>query len=330
MECTGARWWNEYLPRLVTEVIEKTGIAGIYVDYFQWSAPCYALHHDHAPGGGSFYVQGKVNLIKSIRKQIAALPDGPGYLAVSSEAVGGIPFSEECHVMFDDPLRGLADSKGVVSIPLFRMVCDNIKMSMITGVPGDFARGTGFACWEVTNRVLTYGQVLGFGSSLAEFFPALSSRDFAEYYEYMGRVASFLRDQYFFKYHNGTLMRMPEVTVNDADDLTKIVCMSEKATEPQPRALPYYTGAVNAGMFRAPNGDYAVAVANPWIGDPKRTLEVTVAIDRTRYRDFPDKARCVFHPNERQSVLVAVPSGNTIVLTARLEPGQIAYWEWVK
>lgn len=66
--CPASAQWQEYFTGYCRSFVER-GVTGLYIDELGTAAakPCYATDHDHAPGPGTHWVQGRREMLRQIR-----------------------------------------------------------------------------------------------------------------------------------------------------------------------------------------------------------------------------------------------------------------------
>lgn len=73
--CPGTPQWRDKVAELTERLLHECGVDGVYVDQIGAAAPerCFDPSHGHAPGGGSFWVDGYRRLLSDLRER---LPEG--------------------------------------------------------------------------------------------------------------------------------------------------------------------------------------------------------------------------------------------------------------
>ena len=180
--CSGDAWWQGFMPGDVADVAEFTDMEGVYLDVFL-TGPCFATDHDHRPGGGAWMNTGRMDQLAALKSQLAGVDPAPEDFVVSMEFVVG-RFSEQVHLMHHDPsdnLLGLlrpgtpgnAPIANAVTVPFFRVVYDNVKLSRITT---DIPDVTGRRAWTLANNVFPFGQIPDVTRPAPELIPLFSQR----------------------------------------------------------------------------------------------------------------------------------------------------------
>ncbi|MCC5929195.1 MAG: hypothetical protein JJU28_08115 [Cyclobacteriaceae bacterium] len=82
--CVTTPFWKDTYSSLAARAVNEYGLGGIYMDQTCLSRLCYSTDHDHAPGGGNYWVQNSAQLIQQIRSSV---PDKREVL-LSGEGVG--------------------------------------------------------------------------------------------------------------------------------------------------------------------------------------------------------------------------------------------------
>lgn len=67
--CMGTSFWRDTYAGLAASVYNDLGVSGIYMDQACSSLVCYDTHHEHAPGGGTYWMKGFRSLEENIRKR---------------------------------------------------------------------------------------------------------------------------------------------------------------------------------------------------------------------------------------------------------------------
>ncbi len=197
----GNSWWRSFLPLNLLEIAEFTDMNGIYLDFWL-TAPNYgddASKHAFPPGGGRYMYDEKMGQLADLRTGLGALAPVPDDFVVSMEYVVG-RFSEEADIMHVDPAGNLMSANynpahpdaeamsNAVTIPFFRAIYDNIKISRITtAVP----TVTGRRAWSVANNVFTFGNIPGLTRPALELIPIFSDRfAIAPFFDFAGIINS--------------------------------------------------------------------------------------------------------------------------------------------
>ncbi len=317
--CNRAAWWETIFPQNVVDIAEFTHMHGAYLDYFG-AFICFSTEHNHAPGGGSYPLVGRMDHVRDIKAGVAALPDAPEYFGISMESVHG-RYSEEVDLMFLDPLANFSGSSYAISVPFFRYVHDNVKLSKITGV-GSVGTDPGYNGWIVGSDVFTFGQIIGSGSTVSEGVPSFFYRPLVPFYRFEKKVCEFLRDRSFFTWHNGTMERIPDFTVTNAAGFS-----GQPGADPgNPNQRPLYMEEVlTPGMFRAIDGSLAFVLANPWVGSDQRDFDFTAAFDPTDYPGFSSTYTVTKVDDSGNPTDLGAHSGS-FVINDTVNTGHIVYW----
>jgi hypothetical protein len=249
--CAGGPWARDAFPEDAREIALFSEMKGIYLDYWlTW--PCFSTEHLHAPGGGDWM---NVMRMEQLRDLTAAPHEE---LVVPMEFVHG-RFTEEVDTMHVDPAENLLSAEdypgttiqkpmeNAETIPLFRALFDNVKLSRITTrVPSLPGRRS----WIEAANIFTFGQVPSVNRAIPELIPIFSERYlFAPNYHFLSKLPTsdgsigfgaatgptdtptfvpdkgslavpylrflrvlteVLRDQGFLLWHNGTIRKLPE------------------------------------------------------------------------------------------------------------------------
>jgi hypothetical protein len=67
--CMGTSFWRNTYAGLAEEAFHTLGVNGIYMDQACSSLVCYDTEHEHAPGGGDYWMKGFQSLESDIRKR---------------------------------------------------------------------------------------------------------------------------------------------------------------------------------------------------------------------------------------------------------------------
>ena len=67
--CMGTSFWRNTYAGLAEEAFNALGVNGIYMDQACSSLVCYDTEHEHAPGGGDYWMKGFQSLESDIRKR---------------------------------------------------------------------------------------------------------------------------------------------------------------------------------------------------------------------------------------------------------------------
>ena len=395
--CNGAPWWQERFPQHVAEIASFTSMKGVYIDYFLTSA-CWAddhgpvdggpTHLGHAPGGGTWMYDNRMQQLRDMKDTV--VDELAEDLVITMEFLGG-RYTEEVHVMHHDPVKPAlaagthptgepAPMTNAVSIPLFRALHDNVKLSRITSERPGLA---GRASWVEANNTFTYGMIPGTTQPLAEWLPAFSQRFayaayynfFASYtgglpgsiastitppgtgsstdvfgidkdalnspyYRFLGTITRALRDHGLRTWHNGTIRRLPDMTVTPVVGFTGVPGVE---TNPDPPVLSnptYVEEPVTPGMFQAPPDipgpdaeSLAFVLANPWV-DPSQQAAFPVEFTflPRRYPGWADTTTYSITRYDADGGVFVVPGSQQgpQVLSRTVPPGEITWWVFRK
>jgi len=64
--CPGSEWRQAY-PVICGELLSQTGVTDPYNDNFPKAFLCHHPHHDHAPGGGDYWISGYLDMLSALR-----------------------------------------------------------------------------------------------------------------------------------------------------------------------------------------------------------------------------------------------------------------------
>lgn len=318
MMCNGGTPWDEIFVQNIVDITDFTSMHGAYLDYFG-SFICYSQTHGHRPGGGTYPYDGRIEQLQVLKDRLAYLPNPPAYFGLCMETVHG-RYSEEIPLMFTNPLhvKDADEDTPRTVVPFFRLVHDNVKISRVMGT-ASASLDPGYSSWAVANNVLTFGQIIGIGSTVQEAIPTFHYRPLVPYYRFMTKICQFLRDRDFFRWHNGTMARLPAFTVTNAAGFPG---------EPGPPAgnMPLFIEEVlTPGMFRGLDGTLAFVVANPWVGADQRDFEFTATFRPGDYADFGSTYTVVkVNDNGIATFLGTFTGDHTIEDT--VNTGEIVYW----
>ena len=79
--CMGTSFWRNTYAGLAQEAFDALGVNGIYMDQACSSLVCYNTEHEHAPGGGDYWMKGFQSLESDIRKRCP-------HIVLAGEGVG--------------------------------------------------------------------------------------------------------------------------------------------------------------------------------------------------------------------------------------------------
>ena len=238
-------------------------------------------------------------------------------------------------------------TEGSVVIPFFRAIFDNVKVGRIGGYGGG---GVGKHCWIEANNVFTFGVIPQLITFFAEAFPALELRNLAPYYDYVGDLCSFLRDEDFLRWHNGTMRRLPVLDVTggptlDAEHQPGVTFDCNPATELDcvVREPTYTVAELVPGMFQSPvdletaggqphpeADTLAYVLTNPWV-DVAGNFSFSFVFDP---EDYPGWSGVTYSVEEHRggstTVIQSSVSGVSAPVTGLMAPGEIVYWVFRK
>ncbi len=182
----GAQWWRDEMPDQILDLAEFLDMNGIYLDVFL-SVPNFLddpTTRLHPPGGGRWMFDERMTQMALLESGLPGLAPDPGDFLITMEFVLS-RFTEKVHVMHTNPAENLLSAnenpahpdaepmENAVTIPLFRALYDNVKLSRITqSKPNDISRYG----WIVANNVLTFGQITGIMRPAPELVPIFSDR----------------------------------------------------------------------------------------------------------------------------------------------------------
>jgi hypothetical protein len=310
------------------------GFNSFYLDYFMGFTECFDPSHGHPIGGGSWFTQAKMDQMKFLK---ALYRDDPVYLP--TEGLNGV-FTQVMDQMHYD-IYGApygADREHVESIPFFRSVFDNINIGelRVEGTPPQAAVGN--SAYRQTLRVFQYGQLFSWGSYVLERPWMWNDPEQTQHEDYFRSLAGIFRDGGLLKFHKGTLVRRPAMRtsldpdftafpfgINDAGN-AHILATDFNAVTPEDVSI------FPMGMYRHPNGSYAIAVTNPWLEGAPSPFVVAervegayeISIDLSKYKGLKDGAFVVVR-------LGSVPEGEILAedsdtsglrLNGTLAPGE--------
>ncbi len=66
--CMGTEFWRKTLLEVMLPLLDKTSIAGFYLDQACATLPCFAVDHGHPPGAGDYWLRGFRELVGELRK----------------------------------------------------------------------------------------------------------------------------------------------------------------------------------------------------------------------------------------------------------------------
>lgn len=316
MMCNAAPFWSEVFVQNTVDIADLTHMHGAYLDYYG-TVICYSAEHDHLPGGGTYPIGGRIAQLHELKTRLADLPDPPEHFGLSMEVVHG-RYSEEIHMMFTDPLNTADDGTPRTVVPFFHYVHDNVKVSRIVGGTAQ-SLDPGYSSWVAANNVFTFGQIIGIGSTVQEVSPTFLYRPLAPFYRFMKKICGFLRDEDFFRWHNGTLVRLPDFAVTNAAGFAG-----------QPGHLPGYAPlfveeVLTPGMYQAVDGTLAFVVANPWVGDEQRDFDFVATFRPTDYPGFTPVYAVAKVDDQGNHTYLGVFQGDYVIADT-VATGEILHW----
>ncbi len=193
--CPGGTWWKDFLPAEIVATTALSGAKGTYLDFVEVAqVPCYALDHAHDPGGGNWMFAAREQQLADVATGLAALPDPPDDFIVSIETAQGwgTPYT---HLMYEDPAGnrvsilkpgapGATPLPNAVTIPFFRTVYDNVRISKLTG---SRFQPPERRAWVEAALMTTFGQAPGFTHQFTDAFGPFTDRaEAGPYNEFSG------------------------------------------------------------------------------------------------------------------------------------------------
>ena len=324
-----------------------TGGTGVYLDAPFNAQFCYAQDHTHAAGGGSWLVEDHLRMWQAVRDEVR--DDLGRELLISGEFMQS-RISEQIDIMLSpaiqksillDPTDGSMRPPGTVrTVPLFRMVHDDVKIGAIPKSWPVPQTRMSMATWYQAADALTYGHVPGVLLQSVDLAGSFFERRYAPYDRMLGRITRFLRDD-FLEFHNGTVRRVPEsFAVTTAHGLVQSTDYGHHVQTTQFQALTHAESYVEApltpGMYRSATGNrYAFVVANP-IVDPETVgtldMEFTATFDPATEPDFGSTSYQVTYVDDQGATTSWQASGpfdlgkDDTGANIVVSPGEIHHW----
>ncbi|MEM7201742.1 MAG: DUF6259 domain-containing protein [Planctomycetota bacterium] len=335
--CNGANSWNTRYVDDIVAIQAHTECKAVYMDFYGGYI-CYSDSHNHAPGGGSYMYDGRMAQLDAIELQIGSefgfsieAPD-----SFLTDRVDLTNFSPTGYgVLAEDGVGGCSGRVGLDPtrtevIPFFRVSHDHVKISNINGrlIVADIGATAHLAALEVLN----FGQILSHLNNFEDLFESFADRGQGPYYRFLTLLGEFLRGpslggKGFLHYHNGTTVRPPKPMVTVPASFTGSVAVPVGV-------LPTFGNPVLAyGMYEAPvetGRDYAFAVANPWVGVTRETMEIGFVFEPSEYGVSGSYTVTEYEFDELGAVTVVTSPGVTGAFSPAppraVEPGHVLCW----
>lgn len=330
--CIATEFWRKKYSGLASEVYNRLGVDGIYMDQACSSLACFDSQHGHPPGGGAYWMNGFKTLAADIRERCATR----GSVALAGEgcAENWLPYLD-LMLALDVSRERYAAPDGWTPIPFFHAVYHGHGVffgnySSLTMPPYDDLWPAEFApkeqlalldrqfsmqfCLEQARSFL-WGQQ----PTLANFRPA-QLRERPDEIAYVIRLAR-LRKLALKYLQDGMMLHPPSIEAPTSE-----ISMSRLSIYAgQQDALKQFSTKVPlalASAWRAMDGSIAIAIAS--IAD--QTLNPTITINAAKY-GVPQRAPFLdISEPDAQSTGEFV--GNNLVLRPNLGPRQARIFEW--
>lgn len=327
--CMGTSFWRNTYAELAHQVFNQLGVSGLYMDQACSSLVCYDTSHEHAPGGGQWWVKGFTKLASTIRQQCAGI-------VLAGEGCGE-PWIPHLDLMLSLQVsRERYASPGEWEpIPFFQAVYHEYTLlfgnyASLTHPPYDPLWPKEFAPekpMQLLDSKFKYqfrleqarAFVWGQQPCIANFLPEhLTQRE--EELAYLKQLVH-LRKAVLPYLLYGVLMRPPKLDVPTMEiDLSRlsIYAGQRDAVKEYRQRVPQYL----MGLWRGSNGNLALTVAN--ISDSNHPLDIIL----TRTEDTLPRSGHVYKNVYRspRSLLTAFTEG-TIHISDTLGPAQAVVYE---
>lgn len=328
--CMGTPFWRNTYAGLAEEAFKSLGVNGIYMDQACSSLVCYDTTHEHAPGGGAYWMKGFQSLESDIRKRC------PG-ITLAGEGVGEAWLPHlDLMLSLQVSMERYAAPGEWEPIPFFNAVYHGYAIqygnyASLTRPPYDSLWPAAFApetplqlldekfCYQFRMeqaRSFVWGQQL----CLANFTAEQLTKRTAEL-EYLKRLA-LLRNQALPWLLHGTFMGFP-----DMDIPTMKIPMSRLSIYAgQQDAVQEYTKEVPrlfACIWQDENGNIAVPIVN--ISD--EDFEVTLSLN-SKEDGLPAKGIAYKILPDERSEIMRFEKG-TVTITAVLNGSDACIYEFL-
>ena len=232
MMCPSSEFWHDKMSEIVGKLFYELGVDGVYMDQIAASMPrpCCDKNHGHAPGGGSWWVEGYEKMLERLQRE---KPDY-GYLTTECNA-------EAFAKYMDGFLTWVWLHSN--SVPAFSVIYSQYVTMFGRNTNGKKADDTPFFKSNLAQSFL-------FGQSLGWINPQVLSD--SEKYEFLAKIAK-LRYEKTRIFTRGTLLRPPSVS-SDVPDTETTPAMS--FTE------PYIVSYVKSGIWQREDGKCEIFVIN--------------------------------------------------------------------
>ncbi len=312
--CMGTAFWRDTYAGLSQAVYNDLGVSGIYMDQACSSLVCYDAEHGHAPGGGTYWMEGFRALESDIRARC------PG-IALAGEGCG------EAWLPHLDPMLSLQVSQERYAapgqwepIPFFHAVYHGY--TVLYGSYASLTRPPYDPLWPKDSAPEQPLQLLdekfrgqfrleqarsfvwGQQPCLANFLPEHLAERKADL-AYIRQLVQ-LRQAALPYLLYGTFIRPPRMDIPDMEiDMSRLSVYAgqQGAVQEYRKRVPQYL----AGAWRADDGSIAVAIAN--IADADQ--QIRFALSREEH-GLPERGR----------IYKRLPAGRTEM--GRFEDGQAA------
>jgi hypothetical protein len=330
------------LGETIEEIVQHTHANGIYLDWF-FAGTCFSAGHGHSVGSSIVPLTQRLDNVAFLRGLVDSQlepGDNSGFCMEGSnwrateylDLVMSSPLALSAPVAAGEFGTTLFDNKvkNAYSIPMFRTVFDNVKIGRVSPPVGV---GPDERCWLLANEVLSFGQLVlvgdhGASGGYRSSFP----RSLPGYTFLTGSLARFIGGG-FQEYHNGTLKTALSEFVVSVQDTT----FSKNVTVSFGGIADDIVPAQNAkllvhGLYEAPNGDYALAVCNPWVERDQSVMKAAFTFDPLDYQDFLGAAGTYsvsYVDTFSQEVSVSTAQVGTFsTVDHTVLPGEIVYWKF--
>lgn len=282
MMCPTTEFWHDKISEVVGKLFYELGVDGVYMDQIAASMPrpCCDKDHDHAPGGGSWWVRGYEKMLKRLQKEKPAY----GYLTTECNA-------ESFAKHMDGFLTWVWLHSN--SVPAFSAIYSNYVTMFGRNTNGKKADDTPFFKSNLAESFL-YGQSLGWINPQVLSDP--------EKLDFLTKIAK-LRYEKTKVFTHGTLLRPPSVT-SDITDTCSEPAMS--FTE------PYIVSYVKSGIWQREDGKCEIYVINT----STQSANAEIVFEKSKYDiDFSKLSKECGNGSFEVEV-----SEKTVLIKALIEP----------
>lgn len=156
------------------------------------------------------------------------------------------------------------------------------------------------------------------------------------YFRFLASITRALRDHGFRTWHNGTIRRLPDLTVTPVGGFTGVPGVETDLTDLQNSTPTYVEEFLTPGMFQAPfdiapmdAGSLAFVIANPWV-DPSQTgtFPMEFTFQPKLYPGWSNQTQYTVTRYDANGLVALVNGGaqGPLTFNRNVPPGEITWW----